>query len=90
MQYMPIMPVSNGSAEHVAESHPEDDRELLLRAVEGAKLAAEEASKAAKRVDDLRTKLEADIADAAKQRRTIGMATILAGVLPDLMRLLGG
>ena len=87
---MPIMLVSNGSAEHVAESHPEDDRELLLRAVEGAKLAAEEASKAAKRVDDLRSKLEADIADAAKQRRTIGMATILAGVLPDLLRLLGG
>lgn len=87
---MPMLPVANGSAESTDTHGPEDDRELLLRAVEGAKLAAEEASKAAKRVDDLRSRFEADMAAAAKQRRVIGLATVIAGVLPDLIRSLGG
>lgn len=90
MPILPVMPAANGSAEHVAESHPEDDRELLLRAVEGAKLAAEQASKAAQRVEALRVRFEADIATSAKQRRAIGIATVLAGVLPDLIHALGG
>jgi hypothetical protein len=87
---MPMLPVANGSAESTDTRGPEDDRELLLRAVEGAKLAAEEATKAAQRVDTLRAKLETDMSAATKQRRLIGLATVVAGVLPDLIRSLGG
>lgn len=152
--------LSNGSADVSPGDHHVDDRELLLRAVEGAKLAAEEASRAASRVEVLRVELGAlkklvddlvahedgrrlesaelrqiigeapksidvaraelqgasaddverwqrthglrsqvalalavmrgDAAAAVKQRRMIGLATVAAGLLPELLRSFGG
>lgn len=52
---MPLLPSrANGSAEPSLNGHQPDERELLWRAVEGAKLAAEEASRASSAVADLR------------------------------------
>lgn len=48
---------ANGSADLDLSGDPPGDRELLLRAVEGSKLAAEEASRASARVEVLRVEL---------------------------------
>jgi hypothetical protein len=129
---MPLLPSrANGSAEPSLDGHQPDERELLWRAVEGAKLAAEEASRASSAVADLRAvigdepqpleiaraeagfvslaeleawrshglrgqvalvlaSMRAEARAASQQRRTLGLVTIAAAILPEVIRALGG